>query len=720
MSTPDYSNQEALNKALNIYRTCMRGFIILHLRQIPGTTVEDVVIESVSDWRADAIDSALNAGKDIKSIIDIDDFPLLVTRNWENIFKQPLDDDKGFGNQLWLIKDCRDQSWAHPDEGAADSEGTRAYFFLIAEVLRKIKSSDKQREVEAIRDELFSDDTVERLEKAEKDSAEYKKSLAEAEKRLASVASEKNEYKEKNAVLLQDIGEKEKQRKKLDRQVKSAKERHNKLKSDVAGVEKRLEESEAAQAGYKKRLETTDERLKETESELAIVLDQLAAVQAENKDIMTRLAAMPDLFTTATLTSEIRPIFPTFDTDSSVRILDRRGTDKQNYLSNLLEQKRPTLIYVQSKEKVNQLLTDVLPEKAGVIEKFYETMTEAEEKEILEKLENDELTAVVSNATFSALTSSHPFEHFVFCHLVPSLDIFCERCQPAFTSTRNVYLHLIYESKQNIEGCPKDETIRELYKELQKLAEANDDFINYENIYDALNMKKLEVETGLVILEELQYLEQKKMGIKLLQSSGKQLEESVTYYNGKRLREEAENSPAFQYEQSIEQIWESISEKVNVDNELILRENNISTKLEEITVEPLTESVEGIYETAASEFVTVLEPQGAVSQVREPRLSIADRYVKETTEADRDKLAVQIAVLRINTTGSRPLAWKTIRAEFGLKEDEFHKVIRLSPGYRKAVIDRIKSLKVQEGGWEYSGKLASLTGIDDISEDELK
>ena len=40
----------------------------------------------------------------------------------------------------------------------------------------------------------------------------------------------------------------------------------------------------------------------------------------------------------------------------------------------------------------------------------------------------------------------------------------------------------------------------------------------------------------------------------------------------------------------------------------------------------------------------------------EPKRSIADRYVAETTEEDRDKLAVQIAALRINAMGSKPLA----------------------------------------------------------------
>ena len=259
MNTTDYQNQEALNKALNIYRTYMRSFIVSHLENIPGTNVKDVVIDSVSDWRADAIDSALNAGKDIKSIIDINDFPLLVTRNWENIFKQPLNDDKGFGNQLWLIKECRDQSWAHPDEGAADPEGTRAYLYLIADVLRKINSPDKQRdEVEAIRDELFSDDTAERLVEAEKRLKDLESEQSEAEKRLSDVESKKKVFEEKNAVLSEQVDEKEKQRRKLERQVKNAKAGNEKLKRDLSSAKQCLEESEAAQDDYKKRLDLSN------------------------------------------------------------------------------------------------------------------------------------------------------------------------------------------------------------------------------------------------------------------------------------------------------------------------------------------------------------------------------------------------------------------------------------------------------------------------------
>ena len=110
---------------------------------------------------------------------------------------------------------------------------------------------------------------------------------------------------------------------------------------------------------------------------------------------------------------------------------------------------------------------------------------EAEETEILEKLENGKLIAVVSNTAFSTLASSHCVEHFVFCHLVPGLDEFFKQCEPAFASGKNTYLHLIYNREQDVEGLnqwltqkyPDEEALGELYRELRRFAETDDGFI---------------------------------------------------------------------------------------------------------------------------------------------------------------------------------------------------------------------------------------------------
>ena len=405
MSTTDYRNQEALNKALNIYRTYMRSFIIAHLRKIPSTNVEDVVIDSVNDRRAGEIDRSLNeSDRDIKSIIDIDDFPLLVNANWEDAFEVPLNDNRDFRNQLWLIKTYRDQSWAHPPEGDAESEGTRAYLFLIADVLRKIKKPDKQSEVEAIRDDLFPD-TAEHLSAAKKRLKDLESEKSEAEKCLADVESEKKGYEQENAALSKQVGDKENQRKKLDKQLKREKKLTDKYKKDIAGTKQRLEASEAAQTDYKNRLETASKELNGTKAESEEIkerlLNQLAAAQAREKGIAARLRTVQNLFTIAAIGEQkvqevFQSVYPSIETDSAVRILDRRGVDKKNYLLELLEQKQPVLIYVQSEEMADLLLERVVPEKADVIGKCNERTSEAEEREILEKLKNGELIAIPS------------------------------------------------------------------------------------------------------------------------------------------------------------------------------------------------------------------------------------------------------------------------------------------------------------------------------------
>lgn len=742
MSTRNYPNRNALRDANDIYLDTMRAFIIYHLKQVQGETVEHLIENVLKDEQADEFWRILDETDDIASAIDFSYFPLIIKGQWSYVFAQRFNMDLTVQSMLWLIRKGRN-SCEHRGATDLDLEFVRMNLSLIADVLGKISRPDKQREVEIIRDEL--DDTAEqlattskKLEVAVSENAKYKRSLAEAEKHLKVVESEKNDYEDQLETTSKGLETAELERDDYSEQLKVKLKELEDTEGEWNASEERLAAARSEKDDYKERLTTTSRELEgvktkwgAAEDRFAAASNELAAVQAAKNASEERLTAVWNLLATATLENpENRSIFPALDTDSPVRILDRRGRNKKDYLRKLLDQKQPSIIYVQSEEKVEELLTSVLPEKADVIEKLYETTPEEKEKEILEKLENGELIAVVSSSTVSTLSESHCVKHFIFCHLSPDLDAFFERCRPVFTSTKDGYLHFIYESKQDIEELaekyPDEEALRKLYEKFKDRTPINGEFIDPDNLHselckeNELDMTTLGIKTGFSIFKELGFLEQNGKGIKRLSTTRTRLEGSETYCRGKQFREEAENSPAFQYEQSIEQIWESILEKVNVGNEFILRENNISTELKEVTVESLIESVEGISETAASEFVTTLEPPGALSQAREPRLSIADRYVAETTEADRDKLAVQIAALRINATGSRPLAWKDIRAEFGLKNDEFHEVIRPSPGYRKAVIDRIKSLKAQEGGWEYSGKLKSLTGIDDISEDELK
>lgn len=757
LSTPKSPNkddlEDALGKALRIYRNCMRPFIVRHLRKVPGEKPEGLIARALSDQQADQFRATLTKGNDIESAIDFSYFPAIIQKNWlieqnrQNYgFNQQFDADMTFQSRLWLIRGGR--NIGEHEDTKIDSEFVRIHLFLIGEVLNKINEPDRQSEVEKIRADLFSDDTAERLAEAEErlkemeaENEENKKNLAEVEKHLETVKSEKSKYETDNGTLSKQIDEKEKRRKKLSKQLKSARTQTDKYKKNLAGTKQRLEKSEAVQANYKEALDATTKKLEEAKRKCRASEDSLKATSGRLEDAIDewmasvgRLTALQKLFTTAAIESQkVQAIFPPFETDSVVRILDRRGTDKRNYLSRLLDQKQPTIIYVQSEEKIDQLLTLVGPEKAAVIGKHSQQTSETEETEILKKLENRELIAAVSNTTFSELQRSDCVEHFVFCHLVPNVDEFFKRCQPAFASEseKDSYLHLIYESKQKIEELkqkyPKDELLRKLYQKIRNLTPIGKS-INFQDLHseickeNELDIAKLGFETGLVIFEELGLLKRNGETIERIGDVRTELNKSKTYCVGAELNKEIENSPSFQLEHSIELIWEKMLEALNVDSEQILRESSIHKM-------PLRVSeTEGDYlkdsQTQPEQSTEVVEKNSAGSQatkgkIREKKLSIAERYTSETTEADRDELAVKIAKIRINATGSKPIAWSKIQEKFGLKNDQFHKVIRHSPGYRKAVIDRIQKLRARPEGWEYSGKLEFLTGIQ-ISESELE
>ena len=747
-------NQEALNKALNIYRAALRPFIISCLRQIRGTDVESAVTDSLGYRRADEIERLLiQTDRSIESVIDINDFPYIVNKNWDSAFGPHLNDDKIFRNQLWLIVECRNAEWAHPPEGDAEFESTRAYLFLIADVLGKINKPDAKDRVESIRDGLLSDDTIEHLEKAEEAKVEYKRSLAEAEQRLAAAKSEKNEYAEKNAALSKQVDEKENQRKKLDRQLKRAKTQNEKYKKDIAGTKQRLEEFKAAQADYKNRLETTSKDLEDAKKEWQACEDSLRSTSERLEEAVEewgtcveRLSAMRRLFTVATIGNQIvQAVYPPIETDSTVRILDRRGVDKKNYLLELLKQEQPTVIYVQSEEMADLLLERVVSEKSDAIEKHSEHTSEAEEMEILKRLENGELIAVVSDTTFSTLTSAHCVEHFVFCHLVPGLDEFFNQCEPAFASEKNAYLHFIYNSEQDIEGLaqryPDREVLVEMYRELKKLAEANDDFIKTGNVYSELDIGKPSIETGLAVFEELQLLKQNGESIKLLPDVRTNLDQSEIYRRGEKLKKETADFQVFQFEQSIEQIWETLLKALNVDNEHILEASNVyagrvcqdaiddsraqsepstdvvendsksDAEVSEVQSEPSTDAVEND-STVDSEDVEAKQPPKSTRKSSEPKKSAADKFREATSLDERKEIGRQVAEFRINASGSKP-SWRSIRTKLGLKNDEFHKVIRDEDHYKESCVARIESFA---DGWEYNGKIEVLLGFEPVGE----
>lgn len=143
-----------------------------------------------------------------------------------------------------------------------------------------------------------------------------------------------------------------------------------------------------------------------------------------------------------------------------------------------------------------------------------------------------------------------------------------------------------------------------------------------------------------------------------------------------------------------------------------------TTALDQITVETLSASVEGISKTAATNVVAALELHLAISKsakVREKKPTKVETFKAETSDEEQAGIAADVAVRRINPEGVKPRAWRSIREELNLGNPEFHKVVRLSDNWTLAVCARISQLRKENPAWAYSGKLDVLTGIDGFS-----
>ena len=568
MNAAEYRNRDALNKALDHYLDAMFQFVRECLD-------EQSIREALR----------LQSGDNLREEMEVKDIADLIKMRWLKSFKEKFKVvDREYTRYYdarsvtSLIIEGRNQA-SHQRLKELDSEFTRSQLFLIAEILGKIKRSDAQREVEDIRDKLF-DNTAKHLEAVSKavetEKTKYKRSITEVERHLAAEKERNEELSKQRDDNAAKLDQKTEELEKLSGQLVSAKFSRKESEKQRNSISKQLEKVQAVHSTCAERLTSTEAERDDYKERLETTSKELKAAETEWQACEDRLAAMQNLFTVSTIENMV---FPPFETDSTVRILDRRNVDKQNYLLNLLEQKQPTVIYVQSEDRIDQLLALVGPEKADVIGKCNERTSETEETEILEKLENGELIAVVSNTAFSTLASPHRIEHFVFCHLVPGLDEFFKQCEPAFALEKNIYLHLIYNSEQDIEGLarkyPDRGTLEKLYPELRKLAGTNDNFIRQENIYGKLDITKQGVETGLSIFEELQLLERNDEGIRLLPPAGNKLDASEIYRRGEKLKKETADFQAFQLERSVKQIWEETLAKLGVDSEQILEASSV-------------------------------------------------------------------------------------------------------------------------------------------------
>lgn len=272
-------------------------------------------------------------------------------------------------------------------------------------------------------------------------------------------------------------------------------------------------------------------------------------------------------------------VFPPSDSTSSGRVVDSRNKNKKEYLLDLLNNKNKCIIYVHNPEKIEQLLTHIIPKQSSIIGRHDDATTLDEEIELLKKLDSGILNAIVSSDIFSesAIEIAPNIEHVVFCHLTYQSEDFFMRCKPAESPENTTLFHLLYNSDSDVRLIeesinslvPDKKFLTLLYQKMKETAGTN--YIDVESLNEVfVDTPKHVINTGLTIFEELVFIERKtdshKQYIKLLQSEKKQLERSTTYLKCEWLQQNNQGFLKFQLQDNCQQIWERIKDECGIPN----------------------------------------------------------------------------------------------------------------------------------------------------------
>ncbi len=265
-------------------------------------------------------------------------------------------------------------------------------------------------------------------------------------------------------------------------------------------------------------------------------------------------------------------LFPTDDTDSPVKLVDRRRTDKKAYLSKLLEREESVVFYVRDEKAADQFI-HLIGSSADTMGRCDDGTPESEIEDLTDALESGKLRAIVS--TRALMAASQGAKHLVFCHPVPTPLIFFNRCQPAFRTPETTYIHLIYSAK-DVDSMrtllswqhPDEETLKKLYQTIKSINSQIGAPIRFDEVVAAAGTNSISpsaVGNGIGIFEELELIESREQSsgkvVQLLPTSSekRKLHQSRTYLQGEQLKQTSAIFSEFQLKQTVQEIWKRVS-----------------------------------------------------------------------------------------------------------------------------------------------------------------
>ena len=145
-------NKSALSYAIDIFRDTMRPFVIKNLKRVPGATVEEAIMRSLSEKQVADFNRGLRQHSDLASAIDVNFFPQLVMYNWRDAFSMTFDGKRTIQNELWMISEARNDV-SHPPAHDFEPDYTGAYLYIIADALERIKAPEQKQKVKKVRED---------------------------------------------------------------------------------------------------------------------------------------------------------------------------------------------------------------------------------------------------------------------------------------------------------------------------------------------------------------------------------------------------------------------------------------------------------------------------------------------------------------------------------------------------------------------------------------
>ena len=154
-----HPKQNAFQQGVDIYRDAMRDFIVRCMRKKRGVSLKEGIRSSLVDRQLPHFDESLrNNGNDVKSAIDTGFIPLIVGRNWNDVFQHEFKNARTVRSNISVITQNRNDLLGHaPDGDDADVAKVETGLQLISEVMASINRPDLDDEVLAIRNKLRDD-----------------------------------------------------------------------------------------------------------------------------------------------------------------------------------------------------------------------------------------------------------------------------------------------------------------------------------------------------------------------------------------------------------------------------------------------------------------------------------------------------------------------------------------------------------------------------------